>query len=190
MRITPAFLLIVSMLAAQSGLKNVRRIDDHVYRGRQPSDEEFAMLAQMGVKTVIDLRGGLFHKPREKKLARKTGLRYVQERFSGIFAPHDSQIAKILAAMEDPFNAPVFIHCKRGADRVGVVIACYRMAHDGWTNDQALQEASDGHISPLEILMLRYIRHFDAARIRDRHHKHNAAATVAEIASPAGRSAD
>jgi protein tyrosine/serine phosphatase len=187
MRIIPIFVL-VPMLAAQSGLKDVHQIDEHVYRGRQPSDEEFAALAQMGIKTVIDLRGGHFHRPREEKLARKSGLRYVQERFSGIFAPHDSQIAKILDAMEDSFNGPVFIHCKRGADRVGVVIACYRIAHDGWTNEQAMEEATNGHISPLEILMRRYIRHFDAARLRDRKHKHNETPAMAELAPAPGKS--
>jgi hypothetical protein len=31
---------------------------------------------------------------------------------------------------------------KRGGGRVCLVIACYRMAHDGWTNEQAFQEAS------------------------------------------------
>ena len=185
MRISPIFFVIVPILAAQSGQKDVHKVNDHIYRGPQPSTEGFAALARMGVKTVIDLRGGPFHKPREKKLVRTSGMHYVQERFSGIFPPHDSQIAKMLEAMEDPFNAPVFIHCKRGADRAGVLIACYRIAHDGWTNQQAMDEATDGHISPLEILMRRYIRHFNAARIRDRDHgKDTAQAARAATKSP------
>ena len=36
---------------------------------------------------------------------------------------------------------PVFIHCQRGADRTGTVIACYRILTQGWTNAQAMKEA-------------------------------------------------
>jgi hypothetical protein len=55
---------------------------------------------------------------------------------------------------------------KRGGDRVGLVIACYRMAHDGWTNEQAFQEASDLGLSRWEVLMRRYIRGFNPSRVR------------------------
>jgi len=79
-------------------------------------------------------------------------------------APQDEQIAKLLAVMQDPADTPVFVHCRRGADRVGTLIACYRIAHDHWSNEQAFQEACALGLSPLEILMRRYIRHFDPAR--------------------------
>jgi protein tyrosine/serine phosphatase len=34
----------------------------------------------------------------------------------------------------------VFVHCERGSERTGVMIACYRMSTDGWTAEQALTE--------------------------------------------------
>jgi protein tyrosine/serine phosphatase len=71
-----------------------------------------------------------------------------------------------MALLQDPANTPVFIHCRRGADRVGVVVACYRMVHDGWSNRLALDEAKRNHINILEVLMQRYIRNFDAGRMR------------------------
>ena len=45
-------------------------------------------------------------------------MRYVRIGLSGVFAPTDSQIDHILAVLEDSANAPVFVHCRRGADPV------------------------------------------------------------------------
>ena len=141
------------------------RIDDRIYRGDQPRDSDFAGFAEMGIKTVLDLRGGIFHAPRERKLAEAAGLQYVSIQLSGLFAPTDQQVAKILAVLEDPNRSPLFVHCKRGGDRVGLVIACYRMAHDHWSNSKALEEARNLGLSRWEPLMRRYIRRFDAARL-------------------------
>ncbi len=88
-------------------------------------------------------------------------MQYISIRLSGIWAPKKEQIAEILAVLEDPAREPVFVHCRRGDDRVGMVIACYRIAHDHWTNEQALKEARLDGINPLEVLMKRFVRHFD-----------------------------
>jgi protein-tyrosine phosphatase len=43
--------------------------------------------------------------------------------------------------LEDSSTGPVFVHCRRGADRTGAVVACYRIEHDHWKNERALAEA-------------------------------------------------
>jgi len=158
-------LLLAICVPAWAEMPNVQRLDDHVYRGRQPKPADFAELAQMGIKTVLDLRGGMIHRPRERKLVEAAGMHYVGVRLSGLFLPKDEQMAKILALLEDPSRTPVFVHCRRGDDRAGMVIACYRIAHDHWTNKQALEEARRSGLSPLELLMRRYIRKFDPKRL-------------------------
>jgi len=45
-----------------------------------------------------------------------------------------------LSAMTDPANQPVFVHCSRGTDRTGVVMAVYRMEVDGWSEAEAEAE--------------------------------------------------
>ena len=62
---------------------------------------------------------------------------YVRIGLSGLFAPSDHQMEQILALFEDSANGPVFVHCRRGADRTGLVIACYRIDHDHGSNAQA-----------------------------------------------------
>src|ERR1019366_8567503 len=44
-----------------------------------------------------------------------------------------NQISRVLGLLAPPAS-PVFMHCRRGADRTGTVIACYRITHDGWNN--------------------------------------------------------
>jgi protein tyrosine/serine phosphatase len=39
--------------------------------------------------------------------------------------------------------APVFIHCKRGADRTGAMVAFYRIRNHGWTAARAYAEARE-----------------------------------------------
>ncbi|HLI83161.1 MAG TPA: hypothetical protein VKV17_04540 [Bryobacteraceae bacterium] len=86
--------------------------------------------------------------------------RRIHIRLSGIWEPENKQIAAIVSLLENPAYTPVFVHCRRGDDRVGLVIACYRIAHDHRTNERALKEARRDGINVLEILMQRYIRHY------------------------------
>ena len=153
-------LLLAACASAQSEKPLLYRVDDNVYRGRQPRKEDFPKLAQAGIKTVLDLRGGFVYKPWERKVVEAAGMRYVRIGLSGIFPPKEKQMDQILALLEDPQQGPVFIHCRRGADRSGVVIACYRISHYNWTNAQALHEAHEEGFSRLEVLMQRYVRHY------------------------------
>jgi tyrosine-protein phosphatase SIW14 len=92
-------------------------------------------------------------------------MQYISIRLSGIWAPKDEQVAEVLEVFEDPKRWPVFVHCWRGDDRGGLVIACYRMAHDHWTNQQALTEARRLGLNRFEFFLRRYVRNFDPARI-------------------------
>ena len=159
------FLVAASLLAAADEAQ-ILRVDDHVYRGRQPRTEDFPALAKMGIRTVLDLRGGSIHTPRERKEVEAAGMRYISIGLSGIFAPSYDQMNRILAVLQDPKRAPVFVHCRRGDDRSGMVIACYRIVHDHWTNEQALAEAREHGISRFEVLMRKYVEHFDPSRIQ------------------------
>lgn len=159
-------LVLMSSVAAVAEISHLRRVDDHVYRGRQPDKAGFAELKKMGIKTVLDLRGGPIHEPRERRDVEAAGMQYISMRLSGIWEPKDQQIANILAVLENPARWPIFIHCRRGDDRVGEVIACYRMAYDHWTDKQAMDEARQDGISRFEPLMRAYVRHFDVSRVQ------------------------
>jgi tyrosine-protein phosphatase SIW14 len=138
-----------------SGIPNFHQVNDHIYRGGQPSNEAWPGLAQLGVKTVIDLRRENEHQTRaEARAVEAAGMRYVNVPMNGIVAPTDAQISKVLGMFE---SGPVFVHCRRGADRTGTVVACYRMRHDGWDNQKAFKEAKSLGMSWMEVGMKRYI---------------------------------
>ena len=63
-------------------------------------------------------------------------------------------------AIDDASAGPVFVHCRRGADRTGTVVACYRIAHDGWDNQKALQEAKGFGMSWTEVAMHHYVMRY------------------------------
>ena len=156
-----AFSLSLAGLQAASiseviGVSNFHQVDEHVYRGAQPSDRGFAALAKAGIKTVIDLRG----EGSEQAAVENAGMRYIRMPWSGYRAPTDSQIEQVLSLLNDNTRWPVFVHCRRGADRTGTAIACYRVSHDHWTNENALAEAKSFGMSSMEMAMQRYILRF------------------------------
>jgi tyrosine-protein phosphatase SIW14 len=141
------------------GVGNFHQVDEHVYRGAQPNARGFDGLAKLGIKTVIDLRG----EKSERTAVEGAGMHYVRLPWSGYKAPDDSQITAVLSLLNDNSAWPVFVHCRRGADRTGTAIACYRIVHDHWTNQQALTEAKTFGMSGMEMAMQHFILRFAPA---------------------------
>ena len=145
-----------------NGVRNFHQINDHVYRGAQPTAQGFQSLSAMGIKTIIDLREPGGRSRAEQKLVEADGMRYISIPLDGLAAPSDANVAKLLALFENNSAGPVFIHCRRGADRTGTICACYRIAHDGWTNDKALGEARSFGMAWFEKAMQHYVMGYHA----------------------------
>jgi tyrosine-protein phosphatase SIW14 len=146
--------------ASVPGIENFYKVDDTVYRGAQPSKQGIDYLAQLGVKTVIDLRESDSRSREEQKEAVAAGLKYINIPMTGLTPPTDAQTSQILSILADASSGPVFVHCKRGADRTGAVMASYRIEHDGWDNTRALQEAMDRGMSSFQKPRQHFIRDF------------------------------
>jgi len=154
------FALALPAFAGSSvqGIKNFYQVDEHVYRGAQPTDEGFQYLAKIGVKTVIDLREADERSQAEERLVTAAGMKYVNVPMTGLTPPTEAEITRILGILEDDNTGAVFVHCKRGADRTGAVIASYRIDHDRWDNVRALSEAMARGMSFLQFPRQGYIR--------------------------------
>ncbi len=116
----------------------------------------------MGIRTVINLRSGQDGVEREKRVVEGLGMRFVNIALRGYHSPSDENIRKALAELDEATRtkAPAFVHCKLGRDRTGTVIACYRIARQGWGNAEALREAKKLGMSPLQFRMQRYVKKF------------------------------
>ncbi len=147
--------------ATVAGVPNFQKVNDSVYRGGQPSEEGFKSLATMGVKTVLDLREtGEHSQGQEETWVQADGMRYISLPLKGLAAPMDADVAKALAILNDPAAGPVFVHCRRGADRTGTILACYRISHDHWNNVSALKEARGLGMRFFEKAMQNYVKRY------------------------------
>ena len=166
---TPLFVFALVLPAfagsSASGIKNFHQVNEHVYRGAQPTDEGFQYLAKIGVKTVIDLREADDRATQEESAVTAAGMKYVNVPMTGLTPPTDAEITKILAILEDNTAGPAFVHCKRGADRTGAVIGAYRIDHDHWDSARALQEAKSDGMSFFQFPRQAFIRDFQARTI-------------------------
>jgi tyrosine-protein phosphatase SIW14 len=145
------------------GISNFQKLNDHVYRGAQPTELGFQSLAKLGVKIVVDLRLiGEHSQADEQRMVESNGMKYVSVPMRGMHTPTDEQVSKVLALLDDTTIGPVFVHCKRGADRTGAVIACYRVEHDHWKNDQALHEARSLGMSWYQRALQKYVTRYQA----------------------------
>ncbi len=151
---------LVAVAEEPAGVGNFHRVAGELYRGAQPTAAGFQSLAHLGIKTIVDLREPGKRSLWEKKLVESVGMRYVNVPLDGFSAPSPAKVGEILTLFEDPAAGPVFIHCRRGADRTGTLVACYRIAHDGWGNRKALQEARYLGMHWFEFPMKNYILSF------------------------------
>ena len=171
--------------SAVPGIHNFYKVDEHVYRGAQPTDEGFQYLAKIGVKTVIDLRGAGEGRRDEESAVTAAGMKYVNVPMTGLTPPTDSEITRILAILEDSMAGPVFVHCQRGADRTGAVIASYRIDHDKWDNARALKEAMSNGMSFFQLPRQSFIRNFQPRAIEAKAEESKPGAEPASNLQPA-----
>jgi tyrosine-protein phosphatase SIW14 len=147
--------------------QNFEKVSDSLYRGAQPSAEGLRELAKMGVHTVVDLRGEGGRASKEAETVRSLGMQYVNIPLDGFKAPTADQVAKVRAIFEDAGAGKVFVHCRRGADRTGTMVAIYRIEHDHWQNQQALDEAKAMKMAGAERLMRNFVLHYTPAAAVD-----------------------
>jgi protein tyrosine/serine phosphatase len=124
---------------APVGIDNFGRVSATYYRGAQPEGRDYADLAELGVRTVINLTS---HDAMadEPGLVEAAGMKYVTLPMTTRVAPTPEQLATFLRIVNDPEHQPVFVHCVGGKHRTGVMTAVYRMTEEGWTSDQAFKE--------------------------------------------------
>jgi protein tyrosine/serine phosphatase len=120
------------------GIDNFGQVNAHYYRGAQPQGQDFAALARLGVKMVIDLASE--GDANERASAEREGMQFVRIPMTTSDRPSQEVIDKFLALVNDPGNQPVYVHCMGGRHRTGAMTAVYRMTQDGWNADRAFSE--------------------------------------------------
>jgi tyrosine-protein phosphatase SIW14 len=150
------------------GIRNFDRVDAHVYRGAQPTKEGFRYLAGIGAKTVIDLQESGDRANAEERIVTQAGMAYLNVPMTGLTPPTEAQLLEILAILENVTGGPVFVHCWRGADRTGAIIAAYHIDHDRWDNARALKDAKAHGMGFFQIARQNFIKNFRPLTIKSK----------------------
>lgn len=140
------------------GLSNFGRVAPGVLRGAQPGREGYATLKAMGVKTVIDMRTS----ESEQKLVEAAGMRAIAVPIEMSRKGLRQKVDQVVALMSDPANQPVYVHCRHGQDRTGIVVAAYRMKQQGWSLADAESEMQAFGFNDVWVNFKKFIRQYGA----------------------------
>lgn len=148
------------LVAAIPGVPHAARVNSNIYRGGQPNKRGFRNLAKAGINTILDLRASPNRASKERDEVQSDGMRYIQIPLHDDKPPGPADVRKALSVLNDRSRWPVFVHCDGGRDRTGMIIACYRISHDGWSQARALGEAKDCASRDLKPAMRKYVMRF------------------------------
>ena len=117
------------------GIPNFGQVTPTLYRGGQPSAEGFEKLAHMGIDIVVDTG----RSKRDETLIKNLGMAYISLPWYCPF-PRDEVFERFIKITRENPGKKIFVHCRLGDDRTGMMIAAYRMGQQGWTAKEAMQE--------------------------------------------------
>ena len=148
---------------AGTHVPNLYRVEPDLLRSAQPDGAGFKDLATLGIKTVLDLRAG--HADAQE--AGATLLRFLHVPMRA-WSLNDDQVVAALRVLTDRSNRPLLVHCQKGADRTGAILALYRVVVQGWSKDDALREMNEGgyHHSSLFRNLDAYVANADISALR------------------------
>jgi tyrosine-protein phosphatase SIW14 len=115
-------------------LSNFYRVDENLFRSEQPKAAAMKELEAIGIQSVLNLR----RTKTDKRKARNTELELRHVRIN-TWTINYAEVVNALQEIKDA-PKPVLVHCMHGSDRAGAVVAAYRIAFNGWTKEQALEE--------------------------------------------------
>lgn len=124
--------------AAVNGVPNFAAVAPGVFRGGQPNEAGWQFLRSLGVPNIVKLNRETADPPPAEMNAYFIPLppATVWEWFQ---QPRSNDVWRAVQVLK--FGG-TYVHCQHGRDRTGLVIGCYRLWHDGWSEAAAAREMS------------------------------------------------
>ncbi|SRR5581483_576693 len=143
-----------------------------LWRGERPTKKDAQWLLEQQVGTVVSLQLNdrrAFEKVRLNQNYAHAVTYYQVSGFGPLQVLSPSHLDKHLAlflAIVKAAPKPVYVHCRAGVDRTGLLAAGYRVLIDGASRKEAIAEMARFH-SPWQALDARYINGLSADRRQD-----------------------
>ena len=128
---------------------NQHLVADGLWRSNQPGPKRVEALANLGIKTIVNLRG-----PRddggwqlEAEACTKTGMTLLDFTSRSRAAPSKEMLYEARELFAN-LEKPALVHCKSGADRAGIVSALYLLIVEERPTREAMGQLSwtYGHV--------------------------------------------
>jgi len=123
------------------GFQNAHWISEELVRANQPWPHQLKHWKRVGIRTVINLRGGFdgsFYALETEACAR-LGLKLVDFTVASREVPTRAQVLGAKRLFQQ-IEYPALMHCKSGADRAGVMSVLYMHFRQGKTIREAVEQ--------------------------------------------------
>ncbi len=139
---------------SENRIRNFHTVTPDLFRSGKLLTRDFALLEDLGVRTILSLEKDGDRTPAiraEESAAREHGIVFRRIQIDGSRGPTLAQLEEALAVIGyASLPTPLLVHCLHGQDRTGLVVAAYRIRHDGWTVEAATSELRRyGHMPQL-----------------------------------------
>lgn len=120
---------------------NFYEIAPGVYRSNQPPHARLERYGQMGIKTIINLRGPdkYAHYLFERESCERLGIELIDAKLWARAAATRERILRVIELFRT-VERPFLFHCKSGADRAGFASAIYLMEIEGVPLEEARKQ--------------------------------------------------
>ncbi|MFQ6548676.1 tyrosine-protein phosphatase [Aestuariibius sp. 2305UL40-4] len=120
---------------------NFFQVAPGVYRSNHPTPARIAQYKELGIKTILNLRGrekrGHYHE--ERAACAAAGIEMVDARLYARKPARQEELLTVIHHLRT-LPKPFLLHCKSGADRAGFASALYLMAVEGRPVEEARRQ--------------------------------------------------
>ncbi len=129
------------------GFRNAHKVSGELWRANQPWPFQLTQWKARGVRTVVNLRGGLNSSTHtlERAACERLGLTLIDFNINSREAPTCAQVLGARALFET-LAYPAMMHCKSGADRAGIMSVLYAHFRLGQPIAQAKDQLSPKYL--------------------------------------------
>ena len=144
-------------------IKRFKQIDETMYRGAKPTEEQYKILKEKGINTVIafnrdeTIKAG---EKLEKDVAKANGIKFIALPMDYEKAPSDKDVKAFFKTIEKAKKnkEKIYIHCTYGKDRTGLYSAMYKIKYGlSDTKDAIYEMISMNHDYKKHPQMIEYL---------------------------------